>query len=87
MNILARADQAATQNDLILALLSERPGEWVPMPDLARAAGCYAVHSRVSNLRASGHHVECKIERAGRLKHSFYRLIPAGVPFQPELSF
>jgi hypothetical protein len=86
MNLLARASQAIAQNELILAVLAAVPGEWVPMPELARAGGCYAVHSRVANPREMGHRIECRIQQEGRIKHSSYRLIPPGHVHQAELS-
>ena len=71
-----------TQNAAILAELVRRHGQWVAMPDLAAAAGCYAVHSRISDLRAEGHQIETKVEGA-RPRKSFYRLTS---PVQLNLS-
>jgi hypothetical protein len=68
------ATAPASQNNRILAVLLERLGEWVPMPELATAADCYAVHSRAADLRRDGYPVECHVERLGRVKKSFYRL-------------
>lgn len=71
-----------TQNQLILAELSKRHGEWVPMPDLAAAAGCYAVHSRIADLRAAGHAIATKLTGV-RPRKSYYRLIsPIQLPLQ-----
>jgi hypothetical protein len=52
-----------TQADRILARLRETPGEWVPMPELARIGsgklhGYCMVHSRVADLRKRGHDIE-----------------------------
>jgi len=46
-----------SQASKILSVLMERRGEWVPMPDLWRASGAFAVHSRVADLRQAGHDV------------------------------
>ena len=71
-----------TQNAAILAELVRRHGQWVPMPELAAAAGCYAVHSRISDLRAEGHTIETKIEGT-RPRRSSYRLTS---PIQLQLT-
>lgn len=63
-----------TQNEAVLAELSKHHGEWVPMPQLAQASGAYAVHSRISDLRADGHLIETKVEGT-RPRKSFYRLV------------
>ena len=63
-----------SQCDAILAALEYERGHWVPMPDLARIAGCYAVHSRIAELRARGHVISQRSERSGRKIMSFYRL-------------
>lgn len=58
---LAHVDGAAattrrlTQRELVLIELQKNAGEWVPMPQLVRASGAYAVHSRVSDLRSPRH--------------------------------
>lgn len=66
----AHGSQAAA----ILARLLETPGAWVPMPELAAISGAYAVHSRISDLRKRGYHIECKV-LCQSTKHSFYRLV------------
>lgn len=58
----------------ILAELESKRGQWVPMPDLARIAGGYAVHSRIAELRKRGHHIESMQERRGRKVLSYYML-------------
>lgn len=63
-----------TQNQAILAELSRRHGQWVAMPELAAVAGCYAVHSRISDLRKDGHVIETRIEGT-RPRRSAYRLV------------
>lgn len=70
-----------TQNEIILRKLTERAGQWVPMPDLVEASGAYAVHSRVADLRAAGHQIENTVDRSSRPHRSYYRLLVA----QPEL--
>ena len=66
--------EGSSQCDRILDRLQRTPGDWVPMPSLARIAGGYAVHSRVSDLRAKGYHIEQQNRRTGRKIHSFYRI-------------
>ncbi len=63
-----------SQCDRILAALESKRGRWVPMPDLARIAGGFAVHSRIAELRKRGHRIEAMQERCGRKVLSFYRL-------------
>jgi hypothetical protein len=58
----------------ILAELESKRGQWVPMPDLARIAGGFAVHSRIADLRARGHRIEAMQDRRGRKVWSYYRL-------------
>ena len=69
-----------SQADLILNELRRTPGEWQPMPLLARLSGAYAVHSRVADLRARGHRIEHRNLRSGRAIHSFYRLSEEAAP-------
>ena len=75
-----------TQNSMILARLSETPGEWVSLPELHRVSGAYAIHSRAANLRAAGHDIENRVERKGRSALSFYRLVPPQIPAQQLLA-
>jgi len=64
-----------TQCSVILARLKRARGRWVPMPELARVSGAYAVHSRISDLRERGHAIpRPRIERRGRMLLSAYRL-------------
>jgi len=63
-----------TQNEKILQVLEGQRGRWVPMPELASAAGAYAVHSRISDLRRDGNVIETRIE-GNCPKRSFYRLV------------
>ena len=63
-----------SQADIVLSELERRPGDWVPMPALAAASRAFAVHSRISELRARGHLIEHRNERRGRVVFSFYKL-------------
>jgi hypothetical protein len=90
--IAAAENTNSTQCSIILARLMDREGEWVPMPELADLAGCYAVNSRVSNLRdqlrdtGSRHIIENRVETGPhQLKRSFYRIIDPSLPVQSEL--
>ena len=58
----------------ILRRLQQTPGEWVPMPALARISGAYAIHSRISDLRRHGHRIDHRNLREGRKILSSYRL-------------
>jgi len=58
----------------ILAELENRRGQWVPMPDLARIAGGYAVHSRIADLRKRGYRISQMSDKRGRKVWSYYRL-------------
>jgi hypothetical protein len=60
----------------ILGELVVQKGQWVAMPDLARIAGGYAVHSRIADLRKRGHRIDAKQERrpGTRKVWSYYRL-------------
>lgn len=66
-----------TQNERVLAALVAASGEWVPMPDLVRASGAYAVHSRVSDLRRMGHRIDHRNQWRDGTCCSEYRLLPA----------
>jgi biotin operon repressor len=66
-----------SQCDRIAAELRKRAGAWVSLPELALISGSHAVHSRISDLRARGLHIEHRNERKGRMIHSSYRLLLA----------
>ena len=70
----AESGAGTSQCARILELLEFASGDWVPMPELAQASGAFAVNSRVSDLRSSGHVIEQRSERDGRRVRSFYRL-------------
>jgi hypothetical protein len=73
-----------SQCDRILELLLRRSPDWVPMPDLARAAtptgiGC-PVHSRINDIRTKyGYNVEHRNRWIASQCHSYYRL-PSRIP-------
>lgn len=76
---MTQPEHAATgaglsQCDRILAELESKRGDWVPMPNLAHIAGCFAVHSRIADLRKRGHRIESMQDRHGRKVCSYYRL-------------
>ena len=70
----AASGAGTTQCGAILARLEAAKGDWVPMPELAKASGGYAVHSRIAELRARGHVISQSSNRSGRKILSFYRL-------------
>lgn len=52
-----------SQTARILIRLRQTPGEWVPMPELARIGsgkpnGFCMVHSRIADLRRAGYEIE-----------------------------
>ena len=63
-----------SQAQKILDALLQCRGNWVAMPTLAMSSGAYAVHSRISELRADGLTIENKTENNGRTKASYYRI-------------
>jgi hypothetical protein len=65
-----------TQCAIILARLQAARGAWVPMVELAAEAGCYAVHSRIADLRRRGHNIpKPRQTRVGRSCHTDYQLL------------
>lgn len=70
----AAANASKSQADRILAYLRQTAG-WAHLPDLVKASGAYAVHSRIADLRKRGHRIEQESVHQGRAVHSFYRLI------------
>lgn len=64
----------SSQAARILAALERANGAWVPMPELVRLSGAYAVHSRVSDLRLAGWQVRHRNIYSGRKVFSEYRL-------------
>jgi len=73
-----------SQTDLIERKLLAAHGKWVSLPDLHKASGAYAVHSRACDVRRRGHTVENrkKTHPITKVVESYYR-IPQ--PEQPEL--
>ena len=59
----------ATGSDLVLAWLSATPGEWVGDLYLKTRT---MVHSRIADLRARGHNIECRCFGKGDYR---YRLV------------
>lgn len=43
--------RAIPQRQRLLDYLVERPGEWVPMVEIAALLSTYAVHSRIADVR------------------------------------
>lgn len=76
-------NQEPTQAALILQRLMRTPGEWVAMPELSRVSGAYAVHSRVSELRSSGHDIRVRIQ-GSRPRTSCYRIVLPCGDAQPQ---
>jgi hypothetical protein len=65
-----------TQAQAILSRLEMSRGEWVAMTELGKYAGCWAVHSRIAEIRTKhGRKVENKTKRVEGKTHSYYRLI------------
>lgn len=69
-----------SQCDAILAELQARPGEWVGLFDLYLASGSMAVHSRIADLRARGHHIDQRSDRTSSRVLSYYRLRTTETP-------
>ena len=67
-----------SQTQIIWDFLSERKGDWVAMTTLGMEASCWAVHSRIADIRAYGQPVENKLETCPITKKRFsYYRIPA----------
>jgi hypothetical protein len=64
----------ASQCARILAVLTSRTGEWVPMTTLYAKSGAFAVHSRIADLRRAGHIIHHRNLRFGKNIHSEYML-------------
>lgn len=62
-----------SQNERLESLFRSRPNEWLPMTDLGRAIGAWAVHSRVADLRAHGMDIENRTQKDDGETLSFYR--------------
>lgn len=77
-----------TDADFMLAVLSERPGEWISQryildrSEQTRRCGL-TPHSRASDLRNRGHIIENKTERIGTRAVSYYRLVTASLSTPP----
>lgn len=74
-----------TQTETILKALLDAEGGWVSMPDLWKASGAFAVHSRAADIRKLGHTVENRIEEdADGVKLSWYRIPKNYIPAKME---
>jgi hypothetical protein len=69
-----------SQNERIARCLWEHLGSWVSIKVLAAAAECFAVHSRVADLRKRGWIIENRQECVGRQRHSYYRILNPSDP-------
>lgn len=69
--------ETRSQCDIILAQLKAQAGQWVSMTTLGMAAGCWAVHSRIADLRRKGHAILNRTVhvRYPKRKLSFYQLV------------
>jgi biotin operon repressor len=66
---------ASSQCGKVLRVLQLWGGCFVPLTHLAEAAGAYAIHSRIADLRRRGYSIENKVERGERSQcKSWYRL-------------
>jgi hypothetical protein len=71
---------------MILHLLIQARGAWVPLPEMMACAAQY--NARVLELRRLGFNIENKTERVNSSRHSWFRLVappvaPASTP-KPE---
>jgi len=66
--------KGASQCANIFQRLAQFQGKWISMLDLHRISGSFVVHSRISDLRKSGHTIEHKNERINDKIHSYYKL-------------
>lgn len=64
-----------TYSQRIYLALHLAEGSWVSALRLVEEGGLN-YRRRISDLREQGHVIENKIEMAGNVKHSFYRLKP-----------
>lgn len=75
----AAEQSGKTQEQILLEYLQARPDQWIPMPELVRVCGGYAVHSRISGLRKAGHDIRNATRSgAGNRKMSSYMLVVNG---------
>lgn len=68
---------APTQTDRLIEILHEADGQWVPLPMLVDAVGCFCIHSRAADARRMGVNIENKVEYSPitKKRHSWYRLL------------
>ena len=69
--------KSPNQTDELIRILHEAEGNWVPLPFLVDAMGCFCVHSRAADGRRLGCNIENKVEYSPitKKRHSWYRLI------------
>ena len=72
----------------ILGRLLASPNEWVSVWDLHQASGALAVHSRISDLRKLGYHIDQrnKHPKGTTAIHSFYRIRTDATDWRPGQS-
>ena len=75
--------------DFMLAVLQERPGEWISQMTIlqrsAEARGCgMTPHSRASDLRNRGHDIQNRCERVGTRVVSYYRVVEPSLSAAPD---
>lgn len=68
---------STAQCSQVLAYLLRFKNRWIPMPELAKISGSYAINSRAAELRKRGHTI---LNRVTQGKHSVkcseYKLVP-----------
>ncbi len=64
-----------SQCEIILSRLEETPNRWVSMKSLAYAADCFAVNSRVADLRKRGLDIRNKTKQVDGKTYSYYKLV------------
>lgn len=67
-------EKGVSQCAKILYALAAKEGEWVEMPDLWRASGAFAVHSRIADLRKRGLKITQESIWKEGIVHSRYKL-------------
>jgi hypothetical protein len=81
-NVNHFSPQSKTQRAAILRLLIDARGDWVPLPEIL-ALGCAQYNARIFELRRLGFRIESRTERAGEVRHSWFRLIASLTPSAP----
>lgn len=68
-------DEFKTQRHQLFIFLGARMGDWVPLPEIL-GLGISQYNARIKELRDKGHLIECREQRVGRKRHTWYRLVP-----------